>query len=350
MTGAPGVGYMPSDYVAQGILTGDQLIPYATDTLIPFVDQYDPQSWFNPMTSTFKPSIAGFYLISLNAWWAAVAGQTGQVNIQARLNGNTFMIIQHAIDTTMGISMGDTKLIQLNGTTDEVTFTAYTYSTVGQTIQQGNGAAGAGTWFSATLQMAGSVTGATGPTGRTGATGMTGPLGTGPTGMTGPQGPTGVTGAAGAGGVGGALVLYMNYNNSTVPTTTPLTATQLGSIVTTQTFQNLSSSTKSPVTNSNVSELSLNPDLTLAQNTITFTTPNSNTVDCPVVQFAMPISSINPVAPTILPPGIIQMDLYAKAGANNDVNNIGLRFFLLGLTSGGTYTNLVANGSDLSYF
>jgi hypothetical protein len=202
MTGAPGVGYMPSDYVCQGILTGDQLIPYATDTLIPFVDQYDPQNWYNPMTSTFKPSIAGFYLISLNAWWAvAASGQSGQVNVQARLNGNTFMIIQHAIDTAMGVSMGDTKLIQLNGSTDAVTFTAYTYSTVGQTIQQGNGAAGAGTWYSATLQMAGSVTGATGYTGYAGVTGPTGTVGyTGATGMTGaPGGGTGPTGAAGGG-------------------------------------------------------------------------------------------------------------------------------------------------------
>ncbi len=43
------------------------------------------------------------------------------------------------------------------------------------------------------------------------------------------------------------------------------------------------------------------------------------------------------------------MNLYAKADSNNDINNIGLRYFLLGRTSGGTYTNLIANGSDLNY-
>ena len=204
MTGAPGVGYMPSDYICQGILSSDQLIPYATDTLIQFVDQYDPQNWYNPTTYTFKPSIAGFYLITLNALWDVAPTSSGTVNVQTRLNGTSVMFIQHACDPNNPISMGDTKLIQMNGSTDAITFTAFTTNPVpvtsGQTIKQGSGA---GTWFSATLQMAGSVTGATGSTGYTGATGFTGPLGTGPTGMTGPTGAagggTGPTGAAGGG-------------------------------------------------------------------------------------------------------------------------------------------------------
>jgi hypothetical protein len=44
------------------------------------------------------------------------------------------------------------------------------------------------------------------------------------------------------------------------------------------------------------------------------------------------------------------MNIYAKAGTNNDENKIGLRYFLIGYNSDTTSSvNLVANGSDLGY-
>ncbi len=143
----------------------------------------------------------------------------------------------------------------------------------------------------------------------------------------------------------------MNYIESTNPSLTPLTPAQLASI-TGQPFQNPSIIIYNPTQNTNVSKLVLTPTLIpvpLPQQTITFRTPNSNTVDVPVVQFAIYLDQISIPAPTILPPGIFEMNIYAKADANNDINNIGLRFYLLGRDALGNYTNLVANGSDLVY-
>jgi hypothetical protein len=98
-----------------------------------------------------------------------------------------------------------------------------------------------------------------------------------------------------------------------------------------------------------VSALSLTPNLALAQQTITFTTPNSNTVDVPVTQFAIYKSSLN-LGYDYIPPGIMEMNIYAKADSINDKDNIGLRFYLLGRRiTDGSYVNLVANGSDLVY-
>ena len=174
---------------------------------------------------------------------------------------------------------------------------------------------------------------------------------TGFTGAAGPQGvvgPTGPTGSAGQAGIGGGLVLYMNYSQDTSPAITPLTAAQLTTI-TGQTFQNPSVITYNPTQNTDVSLLATSPNLTLPQTTISFTTPNSATIDVPIVQFAISKSSI-PNVDGFMPPGIWTMAIYAKAGTQNDENFVSLRFYLLGRqTSGGAYVNLVANGSDLNY-
>ena len=178
-----------------------------------------------------------------------------------------------------------------------------------------------------------------------GSTGLTGS--TGPSGPSGPTGPTGAAGVAGLSG-GGGMVLYMNYSESTSPTLTPLTATELG-IITGQSFQNPSVINYTPSQNTNVSKLTTQANLSLSQYTITFTTPNSNTVDVPIVQFAIHKSDI-PNVNNVIPPGIWTMSLYAKAGTINDENKIGLRYYLLGRKiSDGTYVNLVSSGSDLNY-
>jgi hypothetical protein len=96
------------------------------------------------------------------------------MNIQARKNGDSFMLVQHSVNTTEGLSMGDTKLVYLNGSTDYVDFAVYSASSApSQLIQKGTGD-GSGTWFSASLQMTGSMTGATGSAGAAGPTGTLG--------------------------------------------------------------------------------------------------------------------------------------------------------------------------------
>jgi hypothetical protein len=144
-------------------------------------------------------------------------------------------------------------------------------------------------------------------------------------------------------------VLYMNYITAASPTTTPLTASQLGTVITSTTFQAATSNVSSPVSNGDVSLLVLQPNLGLAQNTTAFTTPSSGSVDCPVVQFAVLVGDL-PGPPTLLPPGIMEISLYGRAAANNDVDMVAVRFYLLGHTAGGAYTDLVNISSDLSYF
>ena len=166
----------------------------------------------------------------------------------------------------------------------------------------------------------------------------------GATGPTGAAGVTGPTGRAGTDGQSQGAVLYMNYTSDTSPVYTPLTAVQLTTI-TGQTMNAPSSITYSPTQNTDVSLLSLSPDLTAAQTTITVTTVNNNTAENPVVQFAIDRANITG-SPTILSPGLWDMNLYAKADTGSDINDIAFRFYIIGRTSAGAFTNLIAGGSE----
>jgi collagen type VII alpha len=139
-----------STYISQGILDTDQTIASAVDTSINFVDQYDPNSWWNATTKVLQPTVAGYYNISIAAWFTPSTG-AANTNIQARKNGNTFMIIQNIPSTTVGVSLTGDKIIEMNGTTDVITFTAYSSSSDGRTLQYGGTSLGSGTWFSCKL-------------------------------------------------------------------------------------------------------------------------------------------------------------------------------------------------------
>jgi hypothetical protein len=192
--------------VCQGALGGDVTVSANTnDWIIPFIVDtsatYDPQGWFknagtggtNPYASSarFNPSIAGYYKISLGGCWAAGSTTNNQDNLQALKNGtSTFIFLQNVIPTnTVAQSMGGTKIIYLNGSTDYVSFTAFTANAGGQNLQQGGAPFSQSTWFSANLLAYGP--GFTGPTGPSGPSGATGP--TGPSGPTGPTGPVATT-------------------------------------------------------------------------------------------------------------------------------------------------------------
>jgi hypothetical protein len=139
----------------------------------------------------------------------------------------------------------------------------------------------------------------------------------------------------------------MNYTADTSPTYTPRTATEIATITGTS-MQAATSVTYSPTQNTDVSLLSITPDLSAAQTSITFTTPHSATIDAPVVEFAIKVADLIG-GQTIIPPGIWDMNIYAKADGGNDKNHIGLRFWVIGRTSGGVYTKLTTNGSDIEY-
>jgi hypothetical protein len=169
---APSV--VASSYVAAGKLSSDQTIASNTnDVLISFVDDLDPNNWWNATTKQFTPTIAGYYNVSLHAWWTAAGVTTNQYNIQIRKNGSTFAIFQNQTVTGSGSSQGGSRIVYLNGSTDYVDFTAYNGDSSTRSLQWGG--AGQGTWFSASLVTAGK--GDKGDTGETGATGATGPAG-----------------------------------------------------------------------------------------------------------------------------------------------------------------------------
>jgi hypothetical protein len=159
-------------------LSGDQSIASNTnDVLISFVDDIDPNNWWNATSKQFTPTIAGYYNIALQVWWATAGGTTNQYNVQIRKNGSTSAIFQNQTVTGSGSSQGGSRIIYLNGTTDYVDFTAYNGDSVSRSLQWGG--AGQGTWFSAALMTTGvgatGATGATGLAGASGATGVTGP-------------------------------------------------------------------------------------------------------------------------------------------------------------------------------
>lgn len=152
-TSISGGGLSASNYVVAGSLAADQAITVAsTDTLISFVDNFDPQNWWNPSSKRFTPTVAGYYSVTLQVLWTALSS-TSQTNAQIRKNGNSETIQQRTPDANTPYFMSATKTIYMNGSTDYIEFTVWSPVTT-QSISQGN-SAGSGTNFSASLITSG---------------------------------------------------------------------------------------------------------------------------------------------------------------------------------------------------
>ena len=135
-----------SNYVVNGKLSGSQTINNGSDTVIQFVDDFDPQNWLS--SYKFQPTIAGYYDISLSVHWNAGSSGSNQCNSQIRKNGSTQVAIwQDSIQTASGYTQGGTKIIYFKGSSDYVEFTAYTGNTTNQVITNS-----AGCYFSAALR------------------------------------------------------------------------------------------------------------------------------------------------------------------------------------------------------
>jgi hypothetical protein len=154
-TGGGSTGLTPSDYVVQGKLNANQSISANTDVVIQFVDDFDPQNWWNASTYQLTPTIAGYYNIFVGVWLDNPGVTNNQGNVQVRKNGNSFIIVQNPLNNVTGQAFEASKIVYLNGTTDYVDFTIYQASTGSVNILQGT-ANGSGTWFSASLIVGGS--------------------------------------------------------------------------------------------------------------------------------------------------------------------------------------------------
>jgi hypothetical protein len=153
-----GSGLTISDYVVGGRLSADQTLTADVDNTIQFIDDFDPQNWYNPTTYFFTPTIAGYYLVTYQVWFSVPVTSNNQFNIQIQKNsGNSYTITQLAQNTVTGTSLNATKMIYMNGSTDNLRFNAYVGNTSNTTVkaQQGNGS-GSGTFFTAALLTNGS--------------------------------------------------------------------------------------------------------------------------------------------------------------------------------------------------
>jgi hypothetical protein len=119
------------------------------DVVIHFIDDIDPNNWWDATNYKFQPTITGYYLIHAAVWWSQANGN-GQINIQIRKNGNQLAIYQQHLNTDSGASQTISKIVYLNGSTDYITVSAYS-SANGQTTNI-QAASGNGTYFYAILQ------------------------------------------------------------------------------------------------------------------------------------------------------------------------------------------------------
>jgi hypothetical protein len=141
---------VPTRYICNGYLTTNQTFATGSDVVIQFEDYDDPNGWLDGYK--FTPTIAGYYHIDFGVWLNNPGSTTNQVNIQMRKNGATHVIIQQPLNNSVGQSLAASKIIYLNGSTDQLEFTIFQSvgSSATGTILQGT-PDGSGTWFSAFL-------------------------------------------------------------------------------------------------------------------------------------------------------------------------------------------------------
>ena len=139
-----------SSYICEGILASNQTFATGSDVKILFVRYDDPNGWI--ASNQFQPNIAGHYSISFGAWLQNPGISSNQVNTQMRKNGNSMILSQQPLNNETGISLGGSRIIRMNGTTDYIDWTIFqgAGSSANGTLLQGT-ASGSGTWFSAFL-------------------------------------------------------------------------------------------------------------------------------------------------------------------------------------------------------
>ena len=142
-----GKTYMGGGLDAPGIyrcsigLATNQTINYNTDTVVNFTDISDPNNWWDATAKKFTPTVAGWYQVIYQLNFAAATVTNAQCNIQARKNGSTFTIGQMQLLSGSSYSLSCSGMVNLNGTTDYLDFTAYSSNTTshvitGESLQQ----------------------------------------------------------------------------------------------------------------------------------------------------------------------------------------------------------------------
>jgi hypothetical protein len=124
----------------QVTLASNQSIPTTTDTTVNFdTTDFDPNSWWNNTTKVFTPTVAGYYEFTAEILLGTGTG-TGQMNIQLNKNNGTQVFIgQSTLNTSQPQTLLASRIVFMNGSTDNMKVTFYTDASAGQTVTGGNG-------------------------------------------------------------------------------------------------------------------------------------------------------------------------------------------------------------------
>jgi hypothetical protein len=145
-----GQAYLAGNYVCVGKLTANETINMMTDTVLPFAVDIDPNGWLvNPGSNIarFQPTLNGYYNITFQALWARTFASGADI-IKMNKNGTSVIATAQAeIGSNADNSLITTKIVNLNGTSDYIDFTAYTDAFTQDVLYAGSDSPG--TFFSA---------------------------------------------------------------------------------------------------------------------------------------------------------------------------------------------------------
>lgn len=132
-----------SNYVVTLSLSSNKTANNATDTPIIFnYKKNDPNSWssvFGASATRITPTIPGYYFVNYQvSWQQGISGGGNQNNIQILKTGSTIALTQQPINGSLvSTFLNTTSIIYLNGSTDYLTFQAYS-SNAAQVITGSN--------------------------------------------------------------------------------------------------------------------------------------------------------------------------------------------------------------------
>jgi len=116
-----------TNYVVTAALTANLTMPSAADTLLPLSAKNDPNGWFSNTTRRFTPTVPGYYHVDYQvSWQPGTAGSGNQNNIQILKSGTAISLAQQPINSSnVNTTQNTATVVYLNGSTDYLTFQAY---------------------------------------------------------------------------------------------------------------------------------------------------------------------------------------------------------------------------------
>ena len=116
-----------TNYVVTAALTANLTMPSGADQLLPLSAKNDPNGWFSNTTSRFTPTVPGYYHVDYQvSWQPGTAGSGNQNNIQILKSGTAISLAQQPINSSnVNTTQNTATVVYLNGSTDYLTFQAY---------------------------------------------------------------------------------------------------------------------------------------------------------------------------------------------------------------------------------